>query len=68
MPDRQTNCKNCGAPLKGGQCEYCGTVNAQDIRSTIEITADCIRIGTFPEEYHAKDHRRLPDYLSVQIS
>lgn len=20
-----TNCKNCGAPLTGGKCEYCGT-------------------------------------------
>lgn len=20
-----TNCKNCGAPLQGGKCEYCGT-------------------------------------------
>lgn len=20
-----TNCPNCGAPLKGGKCEYCGT-------------------------------------------
>jgi hypothetical protein len=19
------NCKNCGAPLRGGKCEYCGT-------------------------------------------
>lgn len=75
MPDRKTNCKNCGAPLslEGGQCEYCGTVNygtvkAQNIRSTIEITADCIRIGTLTEQYLAKDHRRLTDYLSGQIS
>lgn len=20
-----TNCKNCGAPLHGGKCDYCGT-------------------------------------------
>ena len=20
-----TNCKNCGAPLRNGRCEYCGT-------------------------------------------
>lgn len=29
MPPRplkkMTNCKNCGAPLKGSVCEYCGT-------------------------------------------
>ena len=22
---KQTNCPNCGAVLKGGKCEYCGT-------------------------------------------
>ena len=22
---RVTNCKNCGAPLHGNHCEYCGT-------------------------------------------
>lgn len=22
---RITNCKNCGAPLHGDRCEYCGT-------------------------------------------
>ena len=21
-----TNCKNCGAPLRNGRCEYCGTL------------------------------------------
>ena len=23
--ERPTNCKNCGAPLTGDKCEYCGT-------------------------------------------
>jgi len=22
---KMTNCKNCGAPLHGNHCEYCGT-------------------------------------------
>lgn len=22
-----TNCPNCGAPLVGGRCEYCGTIS-----------------------------------------
>lgn len=22
---KYTNCKNCGAPLKSDECEYCGT-------------------------------------------
>lgn len=24
-PSHPTNCKNCGAVLKGSTCEYCGT-------------------------------------------
>lgn len=24
-PKPQSNCKNCGAPLHGSRCEYCGT-------------------------------------------
>lgn len=23
----ETNCKNCGAPLKSSKCEYCGTIH-----------------------------------------
>lgn len=25
MSGQPTNCPNCGAPLKGNKCEYCGT-------------------------------------------
>ena len=25
MEDNKTNCTNCGAPLVGEKCEYCGT-------------------------------------------
>lgn len=24
-----TNCPNCGAPLVGGRCEYCGTLSPE---------------------------------------
>jgi uncharacterized Zn finger protein (UPF0148 family) len=34
MSDKPTNCPNCGAPLKGGKCEYCGTTN-NDVDSEI---------------------------------
>lgn len=23
---KMTNCKNCGAPITNGKCEYCGTI------------------------------------------
>lgn len=26
---KMTNCKNCGAPLHGNRCEYCGTEYAE---------------------------------------
>ena len=26
MKDRVMNCPNCGAPVTGGRCEYCGTL------------------------------------------
>lgn len=29
-----TNCPNCGAPLNGGKCEYCGTIT-NDVHSEI---------------------------------
>lgn len=32
-----TNCINCGAPLTGNKCEYCGTNYENDLR---EILAD----------------------------
>lgn len=25
VPPNYANCRNCGAPVKGYQCEYCGT-------------------------------------------
>lgn len=39
-----TNCPNCGAPLKDGKCEYCGTeVTVKTPASEIILTADSIR-------------------------
>jgi predicted RNA-binding protein with PUA domain len=35
-----TNCKNCGAPLHGNKCEYCGTEY-----SDRTITGNIPRIG-----------------------
>ena len=40
----KTNCPNCGAPLKGGRCEHCGTELPGTISSRIEIDAACIRL------------------------
>lgn len=47
-----TNCPNCGAPLKGGRCEYCGTqvepprrVLVPETHSYITIDAEKIQFG-----------------------
>lgn len=34
---QQTNCKNCGAPLRGQVCEYCGTVYGEGRQMTLKI-------------------------------
>lgn len=33
---KQTNCPNCGAVLKNGKCEYCGTETQSTSNSEIE--------------------------------
>ena len=45
--DDEKNCRNCGAPLnEDGDCEYCGTKSPRTCESSIEITANSIRICT----------------------
>lgn len=34
---KPTNCPNCGAPLNGSKCEYCGTI-------TNDVDAEIARI------------------------
>lgn len=35
----QTNCHNCGAPITGPECEYCGTkFNIRVVEPEAEIT------------------------------
>jgi hypothetical protein len=43
------NCKNCGAPLTGRKCDYCGTEkDAPEYRSRMIQTADCIIVECAP--------------------
>lgn len=45
MKDRVMNCPNCGAPVTGGRCEYCGTLFLDfGVLSTEKLTY--IRIRT----------------------
>ena len=44
--ESETNCPNCGAPLKSGKCEYCGTEKEQKPKTRLLITADSITVIT----------------------
>lgn len=60
----ETNCKNCGAPLKGGRCEYCGTEKPepQYFGSFLKITADCIQFGAIAGEIEKQQRRNIRVY------
>lgn len=34
------NCPNCGAPITGDSCEYCGTVFVEEIENSTTLYAD----------------------------
>ena len=43
---RMNNCPNCGAPIAGTKCEYCGTVfnkNVKEARTLLELENECIK-------------------------
>lgn len=43
----QTNCHNCGAPITGPECEYCGT------RFNIRVAEEPVTFGTTTAEFAA---------------
>ena len=40
------NCPNCGAPINGDVCEYCGTVFDTDEEETVGLYADNVLVFT----------------------
>lgn len=38
------NCPNCGAPVRGGECEYCGTVftPSNDVSVVLDVDVDAV--------------------------
>lgn len=48
----RTNCYNCGAPLKGGRCEYCGTEDRSGYHDNIYLYAGDEKIDS-----HRRDSR-----------
>lgn len=43
---KMTNCPNCGAPITGEKCEYCGTVFEEKTLETQILYADCKPVMT----------------------
>lgn len=39
-----TNCKNCGAPLVNGKCEYCETEYSRKDEITLHVDYGCIDV------------------------
>lgn len=37
QPKSPTNCRNCGAPLHGSVCEYCGTVYGEAQQMILKV-------------------------------
>lgn len=42
-----TNCPNCGAPLVGGQCEYCGTLSPDAEKKIQELRRQMYEISQY---------------------
>lgn len=57
-----TNCPNCGAPLKNGTCEYCGTQEEKSkAGARMVITSDRIEI-TYGEVMIDEKDRTKTEY------
>lgn len=61
----QTNCPNCGAPLTGCRCEYCGTVDTsaeKQMREDVQrLRCEIDRLLLFDRV--TKDMLRHPDRI-----
>lgn len=69
-----TNCKNCGAPLHGSKCDYCGTeyeehitsIRVETYRSNTHTLCAALRIpGELAYQHNVED---LSDYIKSKLS
>lgn len=76
MSNKSTNCPNCGAPLNGGKCEYCGTeINHIDDDAILRLELekqcimnqmDCQRQTTFLMSM-LNDNYKFPPYTGCSF-
>ncbi len=57
------NCPNCGAPVRGSDCEYCGTVfsigNDVDVVLDADAVASAVRRHVYEEDGNGRTVRRF---------
>lgn len=65
-----TNCKNCGAPLHGSRCEFCGTEYSVDVAydNKVEIKVDGLGYATTTQliadiSKEVQNQRKLNNYM-----
>lgn len=46
QPKSPTNCRNCGAPLHGSVCEYCGTVYGEAQQMVLKVNTAKLKAET----------------------
>ena len=66
---RPRSCKNCGAPLRGNECEYCGTVfsfgNDVDAVLDVDTVASAVRRYVYEEDGNGRAVRRFNPVTSL---
>lgn len=65
---KKLNCPNCGAPITGDKCEYCGTVFRKQINAeeqSVEIIYDKTFAATSTGLFQVNEMRRMRGLLPV---
>lgn len=53
------NCPNCGAPIKGSKCEYCGTIFSEKYDDDLSDLNEKIRLATINISQYEQTHNIL---------
>lgn len=61
------NCPNCGAPITGDKCEYCGTVFMDREEDTVTCYADNRPILTLKNNIRILDDRISTEEMNAAL-
>ena len=63
-----TNCPNCGAPIKGHKCEYCGTIFDIDKARGSDVTGNNIyEVGSVSNLQRAIEEQQRLQYQNTLL-